>query len=272
MAQELRTLPDYGKPPVTEIVLGVQFERLRQFSVLHSGIFWDMFRHEYPYCSLQPALGDFPEIFSASAEKKIALEMIGETGPPLRCWLMDSPKNIIIQIQADRFITNWRQVTGEEPYIRFEPFKKVFVKEWERFLTFLHKQNIEAPMVTQCEMLYVNHIEVPEVISDFGDLHRLLKCWSSSDETFLPKPQFVAADIRYAMPDDNGSLHVSIQPTISGRDGKGILQLNLLARGKPDAPELDDILKWFNKGHEWIVKGFTELTTSEMHTYWRRKL
>jgi hypothetical protein len=48
------------------------------------------------------------------------------------------------------------------------------------------------------------------------------------------------------------------------------LQLTLTARGRPRRPELGASLEWFDLGHEWIVKGSTDLTTAAMHKIWRR--
>jgi hypothetical protein len=45
----------------------------------------------------------------------------------------------------------------------------------------------------------------------------------------------------------------------------------MIARGKPLSPDVDGALRFLNIGHEWIVRGFTELTTPEMHSKWDRK-
>jgi len=31
-------------------------------------------------------------------------------------------------------------------------------------------------------------------------------------------------------------------------------------------------MEWFDLGHEWIVKGFTDFTTEHMHEIWGRKI
>jgi len=97
--------------------------------------------------------------------------------------------------------------------------------------------------------------------------------WSGGPSgDFLPEPEMVRLNTIFLMPDKRGRLHVIMQPAIRQLDGKEVLQLNLTARGRPKSSTLDDILGWFDLGHEWIVRGFTDFTTREMHTVWRRKV
>jgi hypothetical protein len=71
-------------------------------------------------------------------------------------------------------------------------------------------------------------------------------------------------EARYPMP-EGGRLRVMMQPAIRRQDAKEVLQLTLRARGRPRRPELGASLEWFDLGHEWIVRGFTGLTTAAMH-------
>jgi len=50
---------------------------------------------------------------------------------------------------------------------------------------------------------------------------------------------------------------------------KEILQVDLTARGKAK-PDYSDMDSWLEIAHEWIVKGFTELTTTAGHKRWER--
>jgi hypothetical protein len=74
----------------------------------------------------------------------------------------------------------------------------------------------------------------------------------------------------YVMGDKQGRLYVGLQPALRNYDAKEVLQLTLTARGRPASSTLEDVLSWFNMGHEWIVRGFAHLTTPEMHALWER--
>ena len=45
-----KTLPDFVKPPVNEVVCGIQFQPLKGMTVPYLGLLWQKFRPEYPKC------------------------------------------------------------------------------------------------------------------------------------------------------------------------------------------------------------------------------
>ena len=49
-----------------------------------------------------------------------------------------------------------------------------------------------------------------------------------------------------------------------------VLQLDVSATGRPTSSKTPDILEWLDLGREWVVKGFADFTTPEMHMKWRR--
>jgi len=70
-------------------------------------------------------------------------------------------------------------------------------------------------------------------------------------------------------PEPVGRLIVSMQPAISSED-KPVLRFELTARGAPITPDLDGVDRFFDIGRDAIVRGFTAITTSEMHKLWGR--
>jgi len=105
-----------------------------------------------------------------------------------------------------------------------------------------------------------------------SDVAEILAPWSGEfSGDFLPKPEAVQIAASFLMPDDRGRLRVSLQPVMRTADRKEIMQLNLIARGAPASNDLGAILEWFDLGHEWIVRGFTDLTSPKMHGIWQRR-
>jgi len=49
------------------------------------------------------------------------------------------------------------------------------------------------------------------------------------------------------------------------------LLIELTARGAPQSEGLAGALAFLDQGHAWIVQGFTDITTPEMHDLWKRK-
>lgn len=274
-----RTLPLYEYPPVIETVLGVQFNPLKDFSIPHFGLYWQKIREIYPTYEIKPILPRVFEQFDSpqkpSTMREIEFRSLSFPNPQdCRCWFINEKGTQLIQLQKDKFITNWRKNTGKEIYPQYEDFVLPnFRKEWNIFFEFLASENIASPVINQCEITYVNHIEVDREIKHAGEISKVFSFWSPiSNSMLLKDPEAFQFSIRYLMPDGKGRLHVQVNPMIRNRDGKEILQLNLTARGKPDSTNLEDICKWFNFGRKWIVQGFTELTTLEMHEMWRRKI
>ena len=58
MAQRSRPadLPNFNKPPVTEVALSVQFDTIAAFSNVYAGLLWAGCRSEYPVASEKPSL------------------------------------------------------------------------------------------------------------------------------------------------------------------------------------------------------------------------
>lgn len=269
MAISERTLPDYEHPPVVETYLSVQFTPLAQFSIPHFGLFWAKIREDYPTVQVQPPLGPVIEQFGAGlfAQPKLGVEVM--TVPEVRCWFVEKSGAVLTQVQNDRFIHNWRKQKPEDVYVHYDKIKPSFTTEWVKFFEFLEEAGIGKPEVNQCEMSYVNHIELGAGWTSFGELEKVIAPWSGEyTGTFLPKPESVNIGVRYLLPDQKGRLHIEVQPAIRQKDAKEILQLNITARGKPESSDLSHILEWLDLGHDWIVRGFTDFTTDIMHREW----
>lgn len=274
MTQPMRRLPDFDDPPVVETVLGVQFSPLERFSIPHIGLYWTKIRSSYPQCETQAPLSPVVEEFGPRKPRTDAtpgIEFAPE--PPVRCWFMNPSSTRLLQLQKDRFIQNWRKVKGDEVYPRYETLRSSFPEEWQRFCRFLEEERLGTPDVNQCEVTYVNHIEIGRGWQSYGEIQRVVACWSGKySGDFLPEPETVRLNISYLMPDKRGRLHIIMEPAIRRIDATEILQLRLTARGRPASSSVEDILDWFDTGHEWIVSGFTDFTTSEMHRIWRRRV
>ena len=68
-----------------------------------------------------------------------------------------------------------------------------------------------------------------------------------------------------------GRLHISVKPAFDvSDDNKPILVLSITARGVPEKHSVHDVLAFIDKGREMIVRGFTSVTTPELHECWGR--
>jgi len=174
-------------------------------------------------------------------------------------------------VQRDRFLRNWRRLKGDERYPRFAYLVEKFREEWSGFLRFLDSESIEQPKVNQCELSYINHLEAGAGWKGFSDLANVFTALRRPGEGFLPEPELMSWESRYKLPEGKGRLHVEAQPVLRARDFKLIMSLTLTARGSPGETTMGKIFSWFDLAHEWVVRGFDQLTQPAMHAFWEKK-
>ena len=270
MADTVPTIRSFKDAPVIETVLSIQFKPIPGFTIPHFGLYWKEIREEFKHCEIKNPIVHMMEDFQqgpAQRSSVIDLELSPERA--IRYWFMDHTRNTFIQVQQDRFIFNWQRIEKEDVYPRYKTTREKFLNEWKRFCDFLTSENLPTPEVDQCEVTYVNHLEYTAGWDSYGELNKIVSYWSGkASGDFLPPPEKVNINIRYAIPNNQGRLYVSLQPVIRTRDAIEVLQLNLTVRGAPVSSKTEDVFNWLDLGRKWIVQGFTDFTTNEMHQEW----
>jgi uncharacterized protein (TIGR04255 family) len=263
-------LPEYDKPPVTEVVLGVQFRELEGLRTAHTGLYWQTIRKDYPQILDQVPLSPVLELFDEPVPPGPSVRFAPL--PPLRrCWFLDASGNRLVQVQPERFLHNWRKVTGSEEYPRYSSIGKEFERLWRGFLDFVKTEKIGDVVPNQWEMTYVNHIYQGEDWETLADLPKLFACWSGSTSSgYLEVPETTDVRLSFVFPKEHGRLHARWNVRFQPAENRKLLRLEMTARGKLDSAEPEDLLRCLDMGHRWIVLGFTDLTTDTAHKLWRR--
>ncbi len=75
-------LPDFKKPPLTEVALSVQFERLPNLNSLQIGLLWHEFMERFPSTEQHPLLDPVFERFGTPTGPKGAKVRIEMTRVP----------------------------------------------------------------------------------------------------------------------------------------------------------------------------------------------
>lgn len=273
MGEVGRSLPDYEKPPVIEVVCGIQFERIPQFQPTAFGLFWQRVRQGYPQTEGKPPLSPKIEKYGKAARAEDAEVEVSLTLPLPRMFFINQVPNWLIQMQADRFLHNWRKVGEEDAYPHYPEIFERFWRQWTTFRSFCQDEGLEQPQVNQLEITYINHIPVGEgwqQLADWGRVFPDLR-WRNGHQ-FLPGPESAVWRASFLLPNAQGRLHVSLRHAIRTKDNCQVLLCELTARGM--AGSLDDtgLHDWFELGHEWIVRGFADLASAEIQEQvWRRR-
>lgn len=258
-------LPDFGKPPLNEVVLGVQFVPPVGYQQIHAGEVWSLYRDEYPIVEEQPPLPPQFETFGAPQPSQLRIGFVAGSQHD-RFWFLSENREQLIQFQNDRLLHNWRKIgDGTNPYPRFESMIQKFEGELhklEQFASRLHSQNLSC---NQVEVTYINHI-IPDKDDTVGD-------WFRTVNDAELRAEDLSLNYRRIVTDDNnqpcGRLYSELNPAMK-RDGTRILSLNLTVRGTPASPGIDASLDFLEKGRALIVNEFANITSESAHKSWER--
>lgn len=266
-------LPDFKTPPLVEVVVGIQFARLKAMSVVHLGRAQRLYSDQFPIFEDRPPLEPRFEIISP-ATSTVNLERGGSAPQPSRLWLWNEMKTKLLQIQSDRFILNWRKVDLDYDYPHFEDIYGQFETYLDLFIAFLESEELGSIRVNQCELNYINQIRAMEDDELWTDPSSALRIASRSDWTDPEAPpedsRFQARNILVHDGEELGRLIVDCQPARSA-EGERILHMSVAVRGRPWGDSGSQIKAFMFWGREKIVQRFVNVTTKRYQEYWGRK-
>ncbi|MCC2652635.1 MAG: hypothetical protein K0R41_354 [Geminicoccaceae bacterium] len=246
-------LADYDRPPVIEVVYGAKFVPLNAWKVPHVGLFWKRIIDEFPRCEQAfPIPGT--EFLDPS------------TGLPLpRVWLINAADDHLVQLQAGRFLFNWRRRAGTTPYPRYKILSDRFFGLYHEFQRFVAENRLGEIEFSEYELTYINHVFEQEGWMFPDHIGRVMEhlSWDKGRYRFLRQPSAINWQARFDFPEGPGVLQVKFSPARHAQEGKDLLVLELSARGLPAESPLNNMKAWFAHAHRWIVRGFEDLTSEE---------
>lgn len=258
-------LPDYDSPPVEEVVVGVQFERLPLTGV-HFGLFWSTVRDKLPEVSEHPPLETRAEDFAnpAAVQFPFVFDL-----PRLRYWLTSRDGTELLQLQSDRLLFNWRKRTSEQAYPHFEWIQARFAAWLASWQAFLEQQQLGAK-IGQFEVTYVNRISAadrPLVVDE------VLSFLAPQLRTGLEgTAEAISLNSQRVLTHDNVAWARGYVSAQNGTDvtGAPMISFELTVRGpltlgEPSLPLLQ------LRAREWIVRAFDNLTSADMHKMWGKR-
>jgi len=222
----------------------------------HIGLLWDKLRADYPILQHAPPL--------PSPKGEMLVDTV--TGLPLpRVWFINASDDQLVQFQNDRFYFNWRQRKSEYP--RYEHVISNFEIVFSAVKDLFDEFDLGKLEPIKYELSYVNHIPVGIEWSTIDDLSGIFSdfIWNKQTKCFLPTPKQVNWAAEFPFAEQKGHLTVSLKQATRIEDELTVLVYELKAIGFDN----DDVVRnWFDLAHEWIVRGFTDLTTDKMHKIW----
>ena len=267
-------LPSFERPPVKEVVIAARFKRANRYSILALGeIAQQMEAAGFSKIEEQPSYEAPAEEFGPTNEQNgMSLRLL--PGPaPIRYWFSNDDGDELLQVQSNWFAANWKKTAPSAEYKRWRPRWDDF----QRWLTVVSAAISEGELdFDQVEVTYINHIEPDNVWTHHGEAAKVFKSLALAQGEFLGVPEQCTANLQYLINADTGEenvsgrLHVSISPGFRRPEGTPIFVMNLTARGGPTGSGIEGIQGFAEVAHEWIVRGFTDLTSDAMHDAWKR--
>jgi uncharacterized protein (TIGR04255 family) len=277
-ADEHLRLPSFRKPPLEEVALAVQFQP-NAIDLLRAARIADAVRDRLPRREEQPGRPPMAEDFGPQPqEPPFQIEVL--PGAPMpRLWFLSEDGSRLLQVQADLIAYNWRRAPEEvatpEPYPRYSRLRVDLVEYLEEVDAVVTSDG-EILTPNWCEVTYINHITAASEGTQRPRLQELLRGVEDlPDSEFLPAPEDAQVGIRYLIPGDEGPrgrLTVSVFPGVRRTDLAQIWVMTLTARVLAAEGTRDGAMDALDLGHEWVVRGFNDLTSEKMHTLWEEEV
>jgi uncharacterized protein (TIGR04255 family) len=266
-------LPEYDNPPVNEVVCGILFKRIDALLNPYLGILWEQYKPEYSECLEVVPLIPVIESFDTPSPPEPQLDLEAPLLP--RTWFVHANGNGVIQVQRDRFLHNWRKIRQDDEYPRYRNVISMFQSHLSQFTQFLEQNNLGVVTPLQYELTYINHILQGEGWETIRDVEKVFPnfAWQVSKDSFLASPESVNWQTNFVLPNQAGRLHTKLQSATRRGDGHPLFVFELTVRGIGSYTTLDTMWKWFELAHEWVVRGFADLTDPQVQKdIWRRTI
>ncbi len=265
-------LSDYATPPVIEVVCSILFKPIKALLAPYFGLLWEKYKPDYPICREVPPL---TPVIEHLTEEPPPIDLHLTDVPPLpRMWFVHKNDNGIVQVQRDRFLHNWKKTKPEDEYPRYPTVIKLFKDRLSQFKSFLEENELGVIEPLQYEMTYINHILQGDGWTNLNEIGNVFPDFALrvSKDRFLPEPEGINWRTSFALPNQLGRLHVTIQHGKVRETGQPLLILNLTVRGIGSDKSSDGMWPWFDLAREWIVRGFADLTGEEVQKHiWKKK-
>lgn len=263
-------LAGFSSPPLIEVALTYGFAAHPGIRQAHLGAYWERIRQDFPRTVDRGALDPLPDLGAPPEDGATFTLQIGNTPPVHRAWFLDENESRLVQVQSDRFATNWR-IVGEDEYPHFESIYDDFVKRLTEFKAVLHDTDVNQLRPTTLEVLYVNWIDA-ESMGVFFTIDPLSPVSDRigggvRSEYFAHTYGIVTADVaRATLAVDLRAGRAPVGHRQAGVSG-WVLQFTYRAPINPEMTD-DDVGHAYWTGRNTIVRAFETLTTPDFHDRW----
>jgi len=250
-------LPSFVSPPVQEVAFGIKFADLG-LKTVHIGQFYEAVRNDFP---------NTDDLAPYVDESDFGFQLI-QLPQLRRVKLMSSDGQNTLQIQGNRIIFNWVKSTKTTIYPRYPSVYRSFRTYWDTFAKFA-KETISSELnLLAYELTYVNELKKSStsILTSTEEAIQVFR-WNDIKRETIGEPSNLNFALNFELPNGLGKAVVSVNPA-KRADGEEVLLFILKCAGPANVQPPD---VWFAMAHEWIVRGFAELTSAAAHKQWERE-
>jgi len=261
--------PDWKRPPVIEVVLGVQFDALPALTNGHLGWFWGDMHAEFPNSDDVPPIERVREPFGDGAQFGFPALGFRRASGDARLRMTSSDGTKMIQVQNGWLVANWTK-KGDTEYPGFTGVKALFDHAVMNFSSFLKERKLGVIKPNLWEVTYIDHLPVGTVWNTLADLPGVFPGLFGNGQCANGATEAVDSTWAFRLSPKPGRLRLSVQSARTTTEPeRDILLVRSVARGPlgaDNAGSLDDAL---NFGRSSVVDTFTGLASDEAKRYWQ---
>jgi uncharacterized protein (TIGR04255 family) len=257
--------PEYGHPPIAEVVVVIYFTRLPLKSV-HIGRIWERFEDNF---------SRFEDVLPLPPPPPLGEEPVGIIFEPAgalpRVLFISPTEEYVIQVQADRLTLNWRKIGSDSFYPKLDEILERYLGYLDRLEEVATRNNIGKINPLVLEITYVNQID-PTPYDGFRN----------SPYTFLSKPQAPllwegksrhSLQMSMITPTEELPIYVEMNSHFVGRDlltDATFIGFQLSAKASAEGLDHSSIKVRFQKCREVLGELFEQSFTVQAKDGWKR--
>jgi uncharacterized protein (TIGR04255 family) len=254
-------LPKFEQPPVIEVAIAIEFVPLPKLGVVHLVGLAQQWIDEFPQVQEQVALPAQPD--PGALLDATGLQFF-QGIQPIRLWLLQPDQHLLIQIQHDRLVLNWRrQDDMGSAYPSYDFLRAEYATKWTEFYAYITSRDLGLVRPAVAEVIFVNNIPL-----DTADLSPVL---TSLRPPTLSTGSVLATSFQQAVAVESAQGQGRLTIAANYVPAEKFLNLTLTTRvGLSDGIGDDSILEALDFAHDVDVAAFVDITTPAMHARWRR--
>lgn len=255
-------LPSFDRPPVIEVAVGVHFLQLPGLNTVGLvRLVDDLWRGRFPQTVEQPLS---PPLAPPGRGPMLAFQL--QTGsPPIRLWSLTEDESMLVQVQHDRLLLNWRKVKDDDPYPRYKRLRSDFVEVWHEFSNYVsEREDYGVLQPSIAEVSFFNRVPMESAT----EIPRFVKALNTESGLTgqLAAAYQLERDIADGWPVGNQTIALNFRPE------NGHMQLEISTRIEIDTAtnEATEVIDSLDTAHRIGVLTFDSMTTENAHSAWGR--